>query len=311
MMDKVQKKAKVLSQAGGLRPLLVAMVAGGQLYHTRDKTHSPPVVRVSPPLAIWAAIVGLSHRLARVLNHLEDIDCHLMGLQERCQRVLRDPNIIINMIAHTILNVSYINFATNMCNVVEVVQTTVMVISILVTSSLFRAIFRLLAWNLQLALAEARLPSHVMGGSRGLDVHRLQVVCLRVEEAKAALLDYLGLPIGGLLLGYAITMVVTFFFVIKVNDDHTFITVLNVSVIISLIMICSAPQQLRDQVCLTLATLRRVSDMSVIGAFSLGNHNILQERRKSTFYLVLEREERRTESVKRKRQEKIRTTTSE
>ncbi|MPD03107.1 hypothetical protein E2C01_098727 [Portunus trituberculatus] len=223
-MDKVQAKAKVCSQVGGLRPLLVAMVVGGNLYHTRDKTHSPPLERISPPLAIWAAILNLcilsldavrflgfqyckgsillditnlsyavttcfycivvvarSRRLARLLNHLEDIDYYLTGLQERRPRVLRDPSTVINMMALVILNVSVINFVTDMSSVVDVVHSGLVMFNILVTSSLFRAIFRLLAWNLQHILAESRMSSHVVGGSRGLDVHRLQAVCLRVS----------------------------------------------------------------------------------------------------------------------------------
>lgn len=225
-MDKVQEKAKVCSQVGGLRPLLVAMMVGGQLYHIRDKTHSPPVVRIYPPLAIWAVILGLwifalniftilddtftqssillvlsdlsylvticlyctlvttrSHQLARLLNHLEDIECHLMGAQERRPRMLSDRYVIINMMVHVIMSVSCVHFVQRVHGIIVVVYTMLVVVHVLVTSCLFRVIFRLLAWNLQLALDEARTPSHVVGGSRSLDVHRLQAVCLRVSVA--------------------------------------------------------------------------------------------------------------------------------
>lgn len=45
-------------RADGLRPLVMALAASGQLHHTLDRTHFP-AVRASPPLAMWAAVVAL------------------------------------------------------------------------------------------------------------------------------------------------------------------------------------------------------------------------------------------------------------
>ena len=224
-MDKVQGKAEVCRRGARLRPLLVALAASGQLYHTKDNTSSPPMVHISPPLAMWAAIVGLwnvvfnlymmvdvtystepflvtlidlsymvttsfyciitatrSGRLARLLQQLEAIDSHLVGVGEKQPRVLSEPMGIMNMVCHVMGSVLCLSWALNTQALFQFIQAVMIVSAIMVTASLFRSVFILLAWDLQRALADARIPSHVMHGSGDLDLPRLQAMCLRVSH---------------------------------------------------------------------------------------------------------------------------------